>query len=218
MKTWIAILIFLSGVATYVIIVNKNSKEMTIRQKMLKAFYPAIMWMSKKGATTVSNEKNVQPNVDFYSLKIMLNNDSIFDMNIAKGKKILIVNTASDCGFTAQYEALETLSKERKDSLIVIGFPANDFSQQEKSSDEKIASFCKLNYGVTFPIAKKGVVIKNSNQQEVYKWLSDKSLNGWNDKAPTWNFCKYIIDEKGVLTHFFNSSVNPLGEELRRGL
>jgi glutathione peroxidase len=102
--------------------------------------------------------------------------------------------------------------------LVIIGIPANDFANQEKYSNEKIAGFCKINYGVTFPLAEKAIVIKNSNQLSLYKWLSEKSQNGWNDQAPTWNFCKYIIDENGTLTYFLNSSVSPLGKECKQAL
>ena len=91
----------------------------------------------------------------------------------------------------------------------MIGFPANDFKNQEKKSDAEIGSFCKKNYGVTFPIAKKGIVINDKDQQPIYKWLTHKNINGWNDQSPTWNFCKYIIDEKGVLIRFANSGVTP---------
>ena len=96
-----------------------------------------------------------------------MNNGTIFDFSSLKGKKVMLVNTASDCGYTDQYEALQKLSEEYKDKLIVIGFPANDFKQQEKGSDEEIAQFCKLNFGVTFPLMKKTVVIKTAEQNEV---------------------------------------------------
>ena len=120
------------------------------------------------------------------------------------------MNTASDCGFTGQYEALESLFQQEKNNIVMIGFPSNDFGNQEKGGDEQIAQFCKMNYGVSFLLAKKGTVIKDSNQLDIYRWLSHKSLNGWNEEAPSWNFCKYIIDENGQLTHFVNSSIDPM--------
>lgn len=86
-------------------------------------------------------------------------------------------------------------------------------ADQEKSNDSKIAQFCQLNYGVTFPVTQKGVVVKQADQQEVFKWLSDKNLNGWNEHAPDWNFGKYIVDENGVLTHYFGPSISPLEKE-----
>ena len=123
--------------------------------------------------------------------------------------KILIVNTASDCGYTPQYTDLEKLYKEYKDKLIILGFPANDFGEQEKGSNEEIASFCQINYGVTFPLMQKSTVIKSAAQNEVFKWLSDKNKNGWNEQEPTWNFCKYLVDENGILVNVYNSSVSP---------
>jgi len=216
MKTIIVLCVLLSGAIVYVAIANKNSKQMTIRQKILKAFYPIIMKVGKK--KSAANTAQVQPLVDFYSLEIKLNDSTDFKMSSTKGKKVVLVNTASDCGFTAQYEDLQKLYQQYNDKIIVIGFPANDFQQQEKGSNEAIASFCKKNYGVTFPIATKGIVAKSNNQQEIYQWLSNKNLNGWNSQSPTWNFCKYIINEKGVLTHFFDSSVPPLGSEMKKAL
>ena len=98
---------------------------------------------------------------------------------------------------------------ENKDKLLVIGFPANDFKEQEKGTDDEIAEFCKLNFGVNFPLMKKSVVKKNAEQNEIFKWLTDSSKNGWNSKAPSWNFTKYLVNEEGVLTNYFGSSVSP---------
>lgn len=207
MKVIVAIVFIVGSVILYVTIDNKNQKNMTFRQKFLKTFYPLIMKGSKK--IILSNKDNIQPIKDLYAIKIKLSNDSIFDLSVYKGKKIMIVNVASDCGFTAQYEELEHLYETHKDSLLIIAFPANDFKQQEKGTDADIVSFCKKNYGVSFPIAQKAVVVKNKEQQELYQWLTNKNLNGWNEQAPTWNFCKYIIDEKGVLMRFANSSITP---------
>ena len=122
------------------------------------------------------------------------------------------------CGYTGQYSELQSLHERFGDTLQIIAFPANDFAEQEKSNDSEIAQFCQLNYGVTFPIAVKGVVIKNTQQQQIFKWLTDKNLNGWNEHAPDWNFGKYIIDEKGILTHYFGPSVSPLQDEFLNAL
>ena len=124
------------------------------------------------------------------------------------------MNTASDCGYTPQYNDLESLYKEYKDKLVVIGFPANDFGEQEKGDDEKIAQFCKANFGVTFPLAKKSTVIKSPDQNNIFKWLSDEKLNGWNNQPPKWNFSKYLVNENGVLVGYFDSSVSPGSEEI----
>ncbi len=212
----LVIFILLVAFAGYVMYVNRNSENMTLRQKVLKAVYPALMWYTKlrgKNVTELKNEQK-QPPVSFYSLKATMNNGDTLDFASLKGKKIMLVNTASDCGYTDQYDALQKLSGEYKDKLIVLGFPANDFKQQEKGTDEEIAQFCKLNFGVTFPLMKKSVVKKEAEQNEVFKWLSDSSLNGWNSKPPSWNFAKYIVNEEGVLTNYFGSSISPMSKDV----
>lgn len=205
--------------AIYVEIVNRNSKNMTYRQKILKAVYPALMWWTKitrKNTKELSGDK--QPPVSFYSLKAQLNNGDTLDFNELKGKKVMLVNTASDCGFTNQYSDLQKLADEYKDKLIVLGFPANDFKEQEKGTDAEIASFCQKNYGVTFPLMKKSSVIKSNEQNPVYQWLTDSSKNGWNTKPPGWNFAKYIVNEKGVLTKYFGSSISPLDSDVLKAI
>ena len=129
------------------------------------------------------------------------------------GKKILLVNVASNCGYTYQYEGLQKLHDLYGDNVVVLGFPANDFLFQERGSDADIADFCEKNYGVTFPMFSK-ITTKGPNQSQVYKWLTSKELNGWNEKRPTWNFCKYLVNEEGDLVAFFDKSVNPLSKEI----
>ncbi len=198
--------------AGYVIIVNIHSKNMTVRQKILKALYPAFMRLSNKKAKTLTGSK--QPITSFYSLKSVLNNGSAYDFSQLKDKKILLVNTASNCGYTNQYDELQKLSEQFPDKLIILGFPANDFKEQEKGSDEEIAQFCKVNFGVTFPLMKKSVVVKSNEQNDVFKWLTDSTKNGWNNQSPVWNFSKYLVNENGVLTNYFDPSVSPLSEEI----
>lgn len=130
-----------------------------------------------------------------------------------KGKKMLIVNVASKCGYTPQYADLEELYKKYSDKVVVLGFPANNFGSQEPGSNEEIKEFCTKNYGVTFPMFEK-ISVKGSNMHELYKWLTSKEQNGWNDKAPNWNFCKYLISEDGKLLKFYSSAVNPMDEEV----
>lgn len=207
----------MAGFFLYVEIVNRNSKNMTYRQKILKAIYPAWMWYNKvtgSRSKVAGNEKHTASDQSFYDLSVQLNTGNTLRFDSLKGKKILIVNTASNCGYTNQYEDLEKLSEKYKDKLLVIGFPANDFKQQEKGTDEEIATFCKLNYGINFPLVKKSTVIKNEKQNEVFKWLTDKAKNGWNDRPPSWNFSKYLIDEKGVLVNYFDPGVSPLSDEV----
>ena len=219
-KFLLVFFILLLAFAGYVMYVNRNSKNMTIRQKFLKAIYPAWMWYAKmRGKNTVElvNQQK-QPPISFYTLKGTLNNGTELDFSSLKGKKIMLVNTASNCGYTDQYEALQKLSEEYKDKLLVIGFPANDFKEQEKGTDEEIAQFCKLNFGVSFPLMKKSVVIKTAGQNEVFKWLTDSAKNGWNNKPPSWNFTKYIVNEEGVLTNYFGSSVSPSGKDVKKAI
>src|SRR5258705_9064820 len=130
----------------------------------------------------------------------------------------MLVNTASDCGYTGQYDALQKLYEQNEGRLVIIGFPANDFKQEEKGTDEEIAQFCKLNFGVSFPLMKKSVVVKTAEQNEVFKWLTDSAKNGWNNKPPSWNFTKYIVNEEGVLTNYFGSSVSPAGKDVKNAI
>ncbi|MDX2047646.1 MAG: glutathione peroxidase [Chitinophagaceae bacterium] len=189
---------------------------MTVRQKILKAIYPAWMWYAKLRGTNITQLSNGKkhPPVPFYSLKGALNNNTELDFSTFKGRKVLLVNTASNCGYTDQYNQLQKLYEENKDNLVILGFPANDFKEQEKGTDEEIAQFCKLNYGVTFPLMKKSTVIRGDGQNEVFKWLTDSSRNGWNNKQPSWNFAKYLVNESGMLTNYFGSSVSPLDKEV----
>lgn len=212
----LVLVILIAAFAIYVEIANRNSKNMTYRQKVLKAIYPVWMWWAKlrgKNVTELKNEQK-QPPVSFYTLKGILNNGDSLDFATLKGKKLMLVNTASDCGYTEQYEALQKLYTEHKEHLVVIGFPANDFKQQEKGTDVEIAQFCKANFGVSFPLMKKSSVIKGEHQNSVYKWLTDSARNGWNDKPPSWNFCKYIINEEGMLTNYFGASISPMSKDV----
>ncbi|MEI9944030.1 MAG: glutathione peroxidase [Chitinophagaceae bacterium] len=219
-KISIVILMLLLVFAGYVEIINRNSKNMTYRQKVLKAIYPAWMWLTKLKGTnsTKLSHKEITPPVSFYSLKVTANNGNQIDFSAFKGKKVLLVNTASNCGYTNQYDDLQKIYEENKDKLVVIGFPANDFKEQEKGTDEEIAQFCKLNFGVDFPLAKKSVVIKSPEQNPVFQWLTDSTKNGWCTKFPEWNFSKYIINEEGKLTDYFGPSVSPVSSEIKQAL
>lgn len=188
---------------------------MSIIRKIITALYPLQMKISKltgMGIRTIENKENVIAPESFYSLKAIGNNNEEIFFEKYKGKKLLIVNLASQCGFTPQYEELESLHQKNKD-IIIFGFPANNFGAQEPGTDKEIADFCKLNYGVSFPLFKKNDVRGNS-KQPVYEWLTDKNKNGWNDQEPQWNFYKYLIDEKGNLSKVFSSSVSPMDIKL----
>ena len=131
-------------------------------------------------------------------------------LNLAKfkGKKILIVNTASKCGYTPQYEGLEKVYEQYKDKLVIIGFPCNQFGGQEPGSNEEIVDFCKKNYGVTFPLADK-IDVKGDNTAPIYQWLTQKAKNGVLDASISWNFNKFLLDENGKMIAYFPSNVKP---------
>jgi glutathione peroxidase len=203
------------GVLVSVAVLMKK-KDMSYRQSILKTMYPIIMKVTgKAGSKQVQvNTALVKGNLDFYSLTTKDIAGNAFNFEQFKGKKVLIVNTASDCGYTGQYENLEKLAQQFKGSLVVVGFPANDFKNQETKDDQAIAAFCQKNYGVSFPLMAKSVVIKTKDQNAVYAWLTTANLNGWCTQPPAWNFCKYLVNEEGVLTHYFPMSVDPLDQAI----
>ena len=215
-KTGFVLLALITAFATYTEYINRYSINMTIRQKFLKAVYPMLMWGTKlagANSTILTNEK-ATPAVSFYSLQTATNDGGTLDFSTLKGKRILLVNTASDCGYTDQYAELETLYQQYKNTVEIIAFPANDFKEQEKGTDEEIGAFCKKNYGVTFPIMARSIVIKSGGQNPVFQWLTNAASNGWNSKAPSWNFSKHLINEKRQLTHYFAPSISPLSKEI----
>jgi len=191
---------------------------MTVKQSFLKALYHLFLLINKflPNNTSVSliNDKHLKPLSTIYDIQICNNKGESIYLSDYKGKKILLVNTASNCGFTAQYEELQTLYKKYDGKLVIIGFPSNDFRHQEPNGDSEIEKFCKINFGVSFPIMKKSGVVKGEKQNEMYKWLSDSSKNGWCNQQPTWNFCKYLVDENGILTHFFKQTISPLDKKV----
>jgi glutathione peroxidase len=162
---------------------------------------------------TQGNASSPTQSVSFYDFTMTSIDGKEINFDQFKGKKVLLVNTASKCGYTPQYKELEELSQKMGDKLVVLGFPANDFMWQEPGSNEDIAAFCQKNYGVTFQMFEK-ITVKGKGQHPLYRFLSDKTLNGWNDQSPSWNFCKYLVDENGTLIKFFPSGVTPLSEEI----
>jgi glutathione peroxidase len=193
---------------------------MTFRQSILKVVYPLLIAKQKLFGKTgiVTNDQYVKPASSFYELKAITSRGDEISFESFQGKKVLIVNTASDCGYTPQYDELQELYKIKKDTLVIIAFPANDFKEQEKGDDEEIEQFCKINFGVTFPLMKKSTVVKGVQQHSVFKWLSSEKMNGWNDKAPEWNFSKYLVNEEGILTHYYPPAVSPLDKEVKKNL
>lgn len=148
-----------------------------------------------------------------YDFKIKSAKGEWIDFNDFRGKKILIVNVASKCGFTPQYADLEKLYSKYAGNLIVVGCPANDFLWQEPASNTEIAKFCELNYKVTFPITEK-ISVKGSKKHPIYEWLTSKKYNNFANSTVKWNFQKYLIDENGKLIKGFGSNTNPLAAEI----
>lgn len=148
-----------------------------------------------------------------YDFKVTALDGGTIDLSKYKGKKILIVNTASKCGYTPQYEGLQKLYEKYKDQLVIIGFPANNFLFQEPGNNETIQSFCQKNYGVTFPMAAK-ISVKGRDMHPVYVWLTQKKYNGFSDNSVKWNFQKYLIDENGKLIEVFAPGVEPMSAEI----
>ena len=139
---------------------------------------------------------------------------NLFDFQVLKGKKIMIVNVASKCGLTPQYEELQSIySKYEKDDFVIIAFPANNFLSQEPGSNEEIASFCQKNYGVTFPVMSK-IDVKGKNIHPLYEYLTKKELNGHSDNEVTWNFQKYLINENGLIDKVISPRTKPDDEEI----
>lgn len=152
-----------------------------------------------------------------YDFKVPGLDGNTIDLSKFKGKKILIVNTASQCGYTPQYAELQQLHEKYKKSLVIIGFPANNFGQQEPGSNEEIGAFCKKNYGVTFLMAEK-VSVKGSDIHPLFKFLTEEAGKLGNTDPIKWNFTKFLIDENGKLIGVFPSKVKPLSEELTKNL
>ena len=159
------------------------------------------------------NEESFIPLESFYNLKAKTIDGEIISMSQFRGKKILIVNVASECGYTPQYESLQKLYDTNKDNLYILAFPSNDFLNQEPGSSSEIKKFCKVNFGIKFDIFEK-ISVTGQNIHPIYKWLSNKNLNGWNGQNPTWNFNKYLIDEKGNLIGYWASAIDPLSNAI----
>jgi glutathione peroxidase len=168
---------------------------------------------AKTGHKKEISNAETTPAKTIYDFKITSLEGGTIDFSQYKGKKILIVNTASKCGFTPQYAGLEKLFEEYKDKLVIVGFPSDNFGGQEYHDNDSIKSFCQKNYGVTFPLTTR-VDVKGDNITPVFKYLCNKSENGVLDATISWNFNKFVIDENGNLLAHFDSKVTPDSEEL----
>jgi glutathione peroxidase len=178
---------------------------------------PILLFSScgnRKSNSSSSAMQNSNISKNFYEFKIKaLTGDSTIAMSDYKGKKILIVNVASKCGFTPQYEGLEKLYEKYKNQLVVIGFPCNQFMGQEPGTSEDIQEFCRLTYGVSFPMASK-VDVLGKNQHPIYQWLTSKEFNDKDNYKVSWNFNKFLLNEEGKLIAHFGSKTKPLSEEI----
>lgn len=161
-----------------------------------------VMGIGARLSNLFFSKQNVQGSI--YGFKIKTLEGTTVDFASYRGKNMLIVNTASRCGYTPQYETLQTLHETHGDRLAVLGFPANNFLWQEPGTNEEIAGFCEKNYGVTFQMFEK-ISVRGSDQHPLYQWLSAKA-----GKKPTWNFCKYFVDKSGEVTGFYGPKVSPM--------
>ena len=188
---------------------------------MIKILTITALFLSGSFQTPPSNmmnDKTTQPSFSLakktiYDFKVEGLDGNMINFADFKGKKILIVNTASECGYTPQYEGLQALYNKYKDRLVIVGFPANNFGAQEPGTNKDIKEFCKKNYGVTFPMAAK-ISVKGDDTAPIYKWLCNKSENGVLDATIKWNFNKFLLDEKGNLLYYFESKVTPMSAEI----
>lgn len=178
----------------------------------------AVLLSCKNQKSEISQTKSSQTmNKTIYDYKVEGLEGQEINFADFKGKKILIVNTASECGFTPQYADLEKLSKDYADKLVVIGFPANNFGGQEPGSNEEIGAFCEKNFGVTFPLAAK-VSVKGDDTAPIFKYLTNKDMNGVKNTTIMWNFTKFLVDENGHLIDSFISTTKPTSESITKYL
>lgn len=160
------------------------------------------------------NSRQTSTPKSIYDFKVKTLDGEDFDFSSLKGKKVMIVNTASKCGLTPQYKDLQSLYEKYGDNnFVIIGFPANNFNEQEPGSDNEIKEFCTRNYGVTFPMMSK-ISVKGDDMAPVYQWLTRKELNGVKDSEVQWNFQKYLIDENGNLVDVIPPKEKPTSEKI----
>ena len=184
-----------------------------MKNLLMYAFALFLFWncqgQKKQSKTNVTMEKQT-----IYQFKVEDLSGKTFDFASLKGKKIMIVNTASKCGLTPQYKDLEAIYKQYKDKgFVIVGFPANNFASQEPGTNAEIATFCQLNYGVTFPMMDK-VSVQGDDMHEVYQFLTQKSKNGLQDSEVAWNFQKYLLNEKGELVKVIAPRTLPTDKEV----
>jgi glutathione peroxidase len=160
------------------------------------------------------NESKMNQKENIYQFRVEDINGNTFDFESLRGKKIMIVNTASKCGYTPQYAELQKLYDTYKEKeFVIVGFPANNFLWQEPGTNEEIATFCQKNYGVTFPMMSK-ISVKGSKKHAIYQFLTEKSRNGLSDSKVKWNFQKYLVDREGFLSKVVSPGTKPFDKEI----
>jgi glutathione peroxidase len=185
-------------------------KNLLIAITLFSFMGPVISQEANKSSKKAADKKSI------YDFKVETIDGDEFDFATLKGKKIMIVNTASKCGFTPQYKELEALyQKYGSEKFVIVGFPANNFMSQEPGSNKDIKEFCTKNYGVTFPMMSK-ISVKGDDMAPIYKWLTQKSQNGVQDSEVQWNFQKYLIDEKGNLVEVIPPKEKPSSEKVTK--
>ena len=181
---------------------------------MLLVIFGVVLFYSFK-----NKDRDIPGQPSIYDNHFLINDidGNSVDLNIFKGKKLLIVNVASKCGFTPQYEDLQKLYEQYGEKLNILGFPCNQFKNQEPGTAGEIKDFCSLNYGVTFPLTEK-IDVKGENQHPIYQWLTQKSKNGFDDSTVKWNFQKYLLDEDGHLIDYYYSITKPMSDKILKHL
>jgi glutathione peroxidase len=180
--------------------------------KALKITAIFLIFTSLFQGCAQEKKMNLKP-TNMYNIVINSLTGEKIDLNQFKGKKILFVNVASECGFTPQYKDLQKLNETYKDKLVVIGLPCNQFGEQESGTPAQIKSFCEKNYGVDFLMTEK-IDVKGENQHPLYAWLTQKEMNGVMNSSVKWNFQKYLVDENGKLIDVFYSITEPLNNKI----
>jgi glutathione peroxidase len=181
--------------------------------KIAGLIFTGVAFFISFAATTNKTPEVLNGSTSIYDFKLKTLDGQELSLSKFKGKKMLLVNVASECGYTPQYKNLQALHEQYGNKVVVIGFPANNFGGQEPGTSSEIKTFCTKNYGVTFQMMEK-ISVKGSDMHPLYKWLSTKEENGTCEDAPKWNFSKYLIDENGKVIKFFGSKVDPLSPEI----
>lgn len=198
--------------------VKPESKETPVIVIQSSGITTEVLGVEETDEVIEKNKKIAMNKPNLYSIKVTDIDGKEFDFKNLKGKKILIVNTASKCGYTPQYKELEELyQKMKNNNLVIVGFPSNDFGQQEQGSNAEIKTFCTNNFGVTFPMMSK-VTVSGKDKSELYQFLTQKDKNGFEDSKVEWNFQKYLINENGQLEKVFSPKVTPMSDEILASL